>query len=514
MDEERVTPLRLVLGPASGVVGLGAAAAAVAHGLDRFAFGAGTADLAHWTGLSLALAAGFFLTAGVMRLTRWRLVRDGHSHLVGTALVVMGAVCLPLGVSTAVLLPADSPLVGSLVRCTAAAVVMLLLVRALHTIELGPRHRLGRLLPPLLALVAMTCVGLLGLVTARPELVDATTVSLALPSAVLSAGWLALAALAALRSDRLPWARRAGPLFLGMSIAEAMRALDARPLSNETLGGVMLCTVMAALAARSALADLDTAVRDDEDDHASMSLALASTHEEAESLTHWREQLTHDAGNVLAGLRAAVEVMGQQEAMADPDAVARLQGVAEEEVEQLAYMLAHTSPDADCGRFDAAVVVRRAAACATILGTDVRVRGTHAVASGQPGALAAALQSLLVNAATHAPGSRVELHVTSSDDTVRVVCSDDGPGLVPGDVPRIFERGSRGVDSRGSGLGLYAARRVVREQGGDLELAKTTRGATFVLTLPAALAEELLVRPPAQRPSSPAGHPAGHRSRP
>lgn len=68
-----------------------------------------------------------------------------------------------------------------------------------------------------------------------------------------------------------------------------------------------------------------------------------------------------------------------------------------------------------------------------------------------------------------------------------VVISDDGLGLNEDrvDPAHIFEKGYTSHD-RGTGLGLYHARKVMREMGGDLELDPTRepRRATFVLTLP------------------------------
>ena len=51
----------------------------------------------------------------------------------------------------------------------------------------------------------------------------------------------------------------------------------------------------------------------------------------------------------------------------------------------------------------------------------------------------------------------------------------------------VFGRGVRGVHG-GTGLGLHVSRALMRQQGGTLELAETSRGTCFVMTLPAASA--------------------------
>lgn|GEM_PF-937851 len=63
---------------------------------------------------------------------------------------------------------------------------------------------------------------------------------------------------------------------------------------------------------------------------------------------------------------------------------------------------------------------------------------------------------------------------------------DDGPGIDPAVVERLFQPGTTTQDGTGSGLGLSLARRVARSIGGDVTLAPNTGpGTTFVVTLPA-----------------------------
>ena len=77
----------------------------------------------------------------------------------------------------------------------------------------------------------------------------------------------------------------------------------------------------------------------------------------------------------------------------------------------------------------------------------------------------------------HAPGP------DPASVTLRV--HDDGPGVDPDLVGRLFEPGTTDRVGAGSGLGLSLARRVARSTGGDVSLLVDARpGATFAVTLP------------------------------
>jgi signal transduction histidine kinase len=98
-------------------------------------------------------------------------------------------------------------------------------------------------------------------------------------------------------------------------------------------------------------------------------------------------------------------------------------------------------------------------------------------------ALKFATSRVVVTVATRGePDHRiVELHV-----------DDDGPGIAPADLPRVFERlyTSRTVPGRtlGTGIGLAIVRELARAMGGDARVEPVdTVGTRFVVTLPAAV---------------------------
>ena len=73
-------------------------------------------------------------------------------------------------------------------------------------------------------------------------------------------------------------------------------------------------------------------------------------------------------------------------------------------------------------------------------------------------------------------------------DSVVIAVADEGDGIAPADLERIFEPGVRLTDARpGSGLGLAVVRTIARAHGGEVEVESSPgQGATFRLVLPGA----------------------------
>jgi signal transduction histidine kinase len=132
------------------------------------------------------------------------------------------------------------------------------------------------------------------------------------------------------------------------------------------------------------------------------------------------------------------------------------------------------------------------------LGIDLTVAGGDDVpARADPQRLAQIVANLVENALKFAT-SRVAVHVdaTGIADARRVVLQvdDDGPGIAPADLPRVFERlyTSRTVPGRalGTGIGLAIVRELARAMGGDVVVAPVDSvGTRFTVTLPAATSE-------------------------
>jgi signal transduction histidine kinase len=120
-----------------------------------------------------------------------------------------------------------------------------------------------------------------------------------------------------------------------------------------------------------------------------------------------------------------------------------------------------------------------------VRGHRVAWEGAEAIAVGRPDDIAEIVHILLENAARHAPGADASVEVESSPTRLLVRVSDNGPGVPSALAHRLFERGIRGPESPGEGIGLSIARRLARAMGGDLVLEPATPGggATFTVVL-------------------------------
>ncbi|MBC2959995.1 sensor histidine kinase [Nocardioides deserti] len=104
----------------------------------------------------------------------------------------------------------------------------------------------------------------------------------------------------------------------------------------------------------------------------------------------------------------------------------------------------------------------------------------------RPDDLAAVVNILLENAAQHA-GTDTRLDLSRRGDRVEVRVCDRGPGIDPATRARLFHWGSRGASSRGQGIGLNVAHRLMTEQAGSLDVeSSSSAGTTFLVTVPAA----------------------------
>lgn len=103
-----------------------------------------------------------------------------------------------------------------------------------------------------------------------------------------------------------------------------------------------------------------------------------------------------------------------------------------------------------------------------------------------------ALSNVIGNAILHTPDtSHIQIGATIADKTVTLHVTDDGPGIMPDMLPRLFDKFARPRSSEsrtsGTGLGLAIAKGIMDAHHGSIIVqspAVTHRGTRIMLTLP------------------------------
>lgn len=101
-----------------------------------------------------------------------------------------------------------------------------------------------------------------------------------------------------------------------------------------------------------------------------------------------------------------------------------------------------------------------------------------------------ALSNLVDNAIKFSPdGATIAIRVRAERGNAHICIVDEGPGIAPEDLPRVFQRywQAPGTARHGLGLGLYIARTYLEAQGGHIRAdSKPGHGSEFCFELPLA----------------------------
>lgn len=211
-----------------------------------------------------------------------------------------------------------------------------------------------------------------------------------------------------------------------------------------------------------------------------------------------QHQLVQDAGHELrtplTSLRTNVSVLRRRFDNLAPDQREQLLSDLDSETRELTDLVNELVELATDRRDDEAfqpvrladVANRAAARARRRFARDVVVDADDSLLDGQPAALERAVQNLVDNACKFAPDGPIEVTV----DGGLVVVRDHGPGLNDDDIPHLFDRFYRSVETRskpGSGLGLAIVKSVVDAHGGAVFARNAAGGGAelgFSLPLP------------------------------
>ncbi|MEZ5298301.1 MAG: ATP-binding protein [Ilumatobacteraceae bacterium] len=219
---------------------------------------------------------------------------------------------------------------------------------------------------------------------------------------------------------------------------------------------------------------------------------------------HLMAEVTHELRTPVTVIRGHMEAMLDEDVEPDPAVFAAVADEASR-IERLVDDLSLLSRseegrlDLRLGRLDLAALAATAADrlrpqfefAEVALGVDAP---RPVVVTGDRDRLLQVLTNLLGNALGHTTaGGSVRVSVRVEGDRATVDVTDDGSGIAPGDVERIFDRFYRAPAGdaparAGRGLGLTIARSLAVAHGGALTAASPGpgQGSTFTLSMPMA----------------------------
>ncbi len=237
-----------------------------------------------------------------------------------------------------------------------------------------------------------------------------------------------------------------------------------------------------------------------------------------EAIESFAADVAHELKNPLTSLRSAVETIPLAKTRESQE---RLFAVIQHDVRRLDRLISDIS---DASRLDAELQRQESAPVNlhTLLTTVVSVanqvrqdEGVNVslsfegggsqdfVVSGHDSRIGQVIDNLIANARSFStPGGNVRVTARRLKNTVEIVVDDDGPGIRPDAVEKVFERFYTDRPHQGfgnnSGLGLSISKQIIEAHGGKIwaenrlgvptheDAAPLVLGARFIVQIPAA----------------------------
>ena len=229
--------------------------------------------------------------------------------------------------------------------------------------------------------------------------------------------------------------------------------------------------------------------------------SLAVRHASEQKLRRFVADASHELRTPLASIRGYAE-LGRRPARLPADTARSLERIESESVRMSTLveemlLLARLDAGRDLLVADVPLggLVVEAVADAQVAGPDHRwqidLPEADVEVRGDADRLRQAVGNLLANARRHTPpGTTVTTTLEAVEGGARISVADDGPGIDPALRPALFERFTRGDDSRSrlagsTGLGLAIVTAIVGAHGGTVDVESEPGRTVFTVELPA-----------------------------
>lgn len=215
-----------------------------------------------------------------------------------------------------------------------------------------------------------------------------------------------------------------------------------------------------------------------------------------DNLTVLNEMLRHDIRNDLQIVSAYAELLAERcDGDVEEEAATIIESAAQAvELTRTARDLAEVmlSADRELEPIDLLSVLEREVESVRSTYTDavVTIEERPGVVSVRADdMLGSVFRNLLKNAVQHndKPVSEVSVSLALTGERVSVRIADNGPGIPDAQKEEVFGRGEKGLESGGTGIGLYLVARLLDIYGGDVAVRDNDpEGAVFAVELPVA----------------------------
>lgn len=319
----------------------------------------------------------------------------------------------------------------------------------------------------------------------------------------------------ALMAERLAILRSFALAAIGMVVVSVLFAgTIAGPIRRLSAGADR---VRRGVKAREEIPDFTD--RSDEIGHLSGSLRdmTRALYDRIEAIERFAADVAHELKNPLTSLRSAVETLPLAK---NDQARDRLFGVIQHDIKRLDRLISDIS---DASRLDAELarnemqpvdlvrLLEIVTEVANVGGADLvpvrlkiepdlKLNPQRAQIMGHESRLGQVIDNLIANARSFSPAEGcVQISLTRQNERMVIRVEDDGPGIPPHAIERIFERFYTDRPDHGfgqhSGLGLSISRQIIAAHAGSIQaenrLAPSTGpdepsplGACFIITLP------------------------------
>jgi len=213
--------------------------------------------------------------------------------------------------------------------------------------------------------------------------------------------------------------------------------------------------------------------------------------------------VSHELKTPLTSLKGYIQFLGQQAGKKDDDLTSGILSRADSQIGKMAALI---NGFLDVSRLEAGKInlakhpVDLNSLITQVIEDISMVSNSHLIKMfpGEPvlvnadaDKITSVINNLLSNAIKYSPAdTSIEIRSEIAEDFVRISVTDEGPGIRPSDMERLFERFYRVEDTGskvipGFGIGLYLCAEIIERHGGKIGVtSEPGKGATFHFMLP------------------------------